>query len=83
MDELKQIETMTLRNYIDQEMTKLRTETLDGLSMPMEQVMENMTEIMNKTARLIALQEIAYRLEYGFIVEMGNTSLKKHLTEPI
>ena len=80
-NELVQTETLTLRDYIDQEMTKLHTETLNGLSMPTEQVMKNMTKIMNKTARLIALQEIAYRLEYGFITEIGKTSLKHHLSK--
>ena len=81
--ELTQIETLTLRDYIDQEMTKLRKEVLGELSMPTEQVMENITETMSKTSQLIALQEIVYRLEYGFIIEMGNTSLKKHLADPI
>ena len=83
IEEIMQIEMLTLRDYIDQVMTKLRKEVLDELSMPTEQVMKNITETMSKTSQLIALQEIAYRLEYGFITEMGNTSLKKHLTEPI
>ncbi len=36
-------------------------------------------EAMEATAKLIALQKIAYRLEYGFITEIGNLSLKRHL----
>ncbi len=79
--ELIQIETLSLRDYIDQEMTKMRTEVLNELSKPIEQAMESLTETMSKTSRLIALQDIAYRLEYGFITEIGKTSLKHHLTE--
>lgn len=83
--ELKQIETLSLRDYIDKEMTKLHKETLELFSdtpdTPMDAV-NNMTVIMNRSSKLVALQEIAYRLEYGFIVEMGDTSLKHHLGQP-
>ena len=79
--ELPQIETLSLRDYIDKEMTKLHQETLSELSKPTEQVIENMTETMNKTSHLVALQDIAYRLEYGFITEIGKTSLKHHLAQ--
>jgi hypothetical protein len=71
MEELKQIKTMSLRDYIDKEITKLHQETIEELSRP-----------MNKTSRLVALQEIAYRLEYGFITEIGTKSLKEHLAKP-
>ena len=80
--ELTQIETLTLRDYIDKEMTKLHKKTLNELSEPTEQIMANMSEIISKTSRLIVLQEIAYRLEYGFITEIGKTSLKHHLVQP-
>jgi len=63
-------------------MTKLHQETVDELSMHTEHVIENMFETMSKTSRLVALQEIAYRLEYGFITEIGTKSLKEHLAEP-
>lgn len=77
--ELTQIETLTLRDYIDKEMTQLRHKALDELSKPTEQMVENIAETMSKTSKLIILQEIAYRLEYGYITEIGSTSLKHHL----
>ena len=82
MTELQQIETMTLTEYIDKEMTKLKREAITLLELPTEQAIAHIKETMGKTARLIALQEIAYRIEYGFITEMGDTSLKIHLTKP-
>jgi len=75
--ELLQIETLTLKDYIDKQMTKLHRETLELY----KDAMNNMIEIMEHQCQLIALQEIAYRLEYGFIVEIGSASLKHHLAK--
>ncbi len=80
--ELTQIETLSLRDYIDKEMTNLSHKSIEMLEMETEVIMDNMTEIMSITSKLIALQDIAYRLEYGFITEIGNTSLKDHLVKP-
>ena len=75
--ELKQIETLSLREYINRELTELQGVCLENLSSP------NFEDIMLDTlcanARCIALQNIVYRLEYGFITEIGDTSLKHHL----
>jgi len=79
MDKLVQIETLTLRDYINKEMAKLRKHCL-GL-FRVDNSEENLTKIMCENARMIALQEIAYRLEYGFITEIGKTSLKHHLVK--
>jgi len=76
--ELTQIETLSLRDYIDKEMTRLQQECLELF----EDATNNLTEIMSHTAKLVILQDIAYQLEYGFIVKIGNTSLKHHLTKP-
>ena len=78
-EELTQIETLTLRDYIDKEMTKFRQEALELLNNAPGQVMNDLPEVMSKTSVLIMLQDIAYRLEYGFITEIGKTSLKHHL----
>ena len=83
MEKLKQIETMTLRDFIHQEMTKLHTEVLEFFQDDLEEILSNMIEIMHKNSQLIILQEIAYRLEFGFITEIGTKSLKEHLAEPI
>ena len=79
--ELKQIETLTLRDYIDKEMSKLHQESMEIFAMATEQVMDKVADLISKTARLVILQEIAYRLEYGFITEIGKTSLKHHLVK--
>ena len=79
--ELTQIETLSLRDYIDKEMTKLHQEELGLFEGNTEDVMSRLTDIMSNNSQLIALQEIAYRLEYGFIVEIGNTDLKHHLVK--
>lgn len=75
--ELTQTETLTLRDYIDKEMTKLHEHCL-GLFQD-DDAEDNLSDIMCENARMIALQEIVYRLEYGFITEIGDTSLKHHL----
>ena len=75
--ELTQIETLSLRDYIDKEMTKLHQETMELY----KDAMNNVIEIMEHQCQLIALQEIAYRLEYGFIIEIGKTDLKHHLVK--
>ena len=75
--ELTQTETLTLRDYINKEMTKLHNHCL-GL-FEAENTEDNLPDIMCENARMIALQEIAYRLEYGYITEIGKTSLKHHL----
>lgn len=82
MSELKQIKTTTLRDYIHEEMAELHSDVGCELNKSPITVMNNLTDIMHKTSMLIALQEIAYRLEYGYIIEIGNTSLKEHLTKP-
>jgi len=76
--ELTQIETLSLRDYIDKKMTTLQQECTELF----EDAVNNLSEIMSHAAQLIVLQEIAYRLEYGFITEIGNTDLKHHLTKP-
>jgi len=78
---LTQIETLSLTDYIDNEMTKLYQECQDLFQGNTEEVLSRMTEIMERNYQLIALQEIAYRLEYGFITEIGKTSLKHHLMQ--
>lgn len=79
--ELKQIETLSLRDYIDKEMTKFHQEVMDIYAKGTQYAMANITEIMSRTSYLITLQEIAYRLEYGYIVEIGNKDLKHHLVK--
>lgn len=83
MEELKQIETLTLRDFIHQEITKHHQKALEMLGANTEQVMESLPEIISKTSELIILQEIAYRLEYGFITEIGDRDLKEHLVSEI
>ena len=77
IEKIVEIETLSLRDYIDKEMTKLRSSCLEGFKDP--NTRERLPEIMCDNARNIALQEIAFRLEYGFITEIGTTDLKNHL----
>ena len=77
MKEVTQIETLTLRDYIDKEMTKHRNSCLEILGGEASE--GAMLKVLCENARNVALQEMAYRLEYGFITEIGHTSLKHHL----
>jgi hypothetical protein len=77
--DLKPIETLTLRDYIDKTIGELRAECLQLFRD--DRGAENIAEIMCKNARMVILQEIAYRLEYGFITEIGDTSLKHRLSQ--
>jgi len=83
MEKLEQIKTLTLRDYIHEKMTKLHNEGLELLGKDSEDLDKNFLQIVNNNCQLIALQDIAYRLEFGFIVEIGNKSLKEHLAKPI
>ena len=82
MDELKQIETMSLRDFIHREMTKLCQTSEEIFTLNVEEILNRITELHSVLSQLEMLQEIAYRLEYGFITEIGNTSLKEHLVKP-
>lgn len=73
--ELTQIKTLSLRDYLDEEITKLHQECMELF----DGEIDNLSGIQSNCARLVALQEITYRLEYGFITEIGNKSLKHHL----
>jgi len=77
--ELTQIETLSLKDYINKEMAKLNQECQELFGDDSKCTMNNMVEIATNIAKLVSLQEIAYRLEYGFITEIGKTSLKHHL----
>ena len=84
MEQLTQIETLSLREYLDKEMTRLRVVNLERLdklnnSSGNPDDRELLLKIMCDNARGVILQEIAHRLEYGFITEIGKTSLKHHL----
>lgn len=83
MDKLEQIKTMSLRDFIHQEMTKLHDEAIDILNSPSIDTFNAGTKALENVNKLIVFQEIAYRLEYGFITEIGNRSLKEHLEEPM
>ena len=73
-----EIETLSLRDYIDKEIARLQASCLKRCTGPVTQ--ESLLEMINENSQCIALQEIAYRLEFGFITEIGKTSLK-HLLE--
>ena len=79
MGKLTQIETLSLRDYIDKEITKLSALCIERLKNELTQKI--LLDIMGDNARCIALREIAYLLEYRFITEIGNTSLKHHLVK--
>lgn len=83
MNELKQIETMSLRDYIDKEMTRLHQEVLEIGRRNEGCTIEYLESLLDRTCKLEALQEIAYRLEYGFITKIGSKSLKGHLPDSI
>lgn len=82
MNELKQIETMSLRDFIHQETTRLHHECDKIFAMSPAKILDSVTALHGNITKLVILQEIAYRLEYEFITEIGNTSLKEHLVEP-
>ena len=77
MEQIEQIKTMTLRDYLSDEMSKLNSEAA-----AMFQTRPIDIKLLGVTARLCALQEIIYRLEYGFIEEIGSKDLKEWLAKP-
>lgn len=84
-ENIKTPKTESLREYIDNRMNALHTaqlEWFDKVAKNPECLGEESPEAFHNLGALIELQEIVYLVEYGFITEMGNLSLKEHLTRP-
>ena len=79
MEQIEQIETTTLRDYLSGEMSRLHSE---ATALFREEPLDNLGKLCGKTAKLAALQEIIYRLEYGFIEEIGTKDLREWLAKP-
>ncbi len=79
METVERIETLTLRDYISKKLMEHKEKALAQLGGSTSE--ETMLNALCENARCIALQEIAYRLEYGFITEIGDKSLKNLLPQ--